>query len=173
MVKTLLTFSFLLLLVAPAMAQDDYPRVEMGFGYANFSIPTTSANKVDHYSGFGMHTNYNFTPMLGLDNYTGYYSLGSGSTLFANIFALKATKRFEKVAPYVVAGIGGASSSVQSGGYYYSGGSSLASRLGGGVDYKLSDVIGLRFDVSKMQLNSNGWIGKANFSTGVIFTIMQ
>jgi hypothetical protein len=174
LVKTLLAASLLLIFFTiPAMAQDDYPRVEMGFGYANLGIPASSATDISHNSGFGMHTNFSFTKALGIDNYTGYYSLGSGANLFTNIFGGKLTYRSNKLAPYVVAGIGGAQVSIQQNGYYYSGGSSLAYRAGGGVDYRFSDVMALRVDVSKLQVHSAGWIGKMNIATSVVFTIMQ
>jgi len=185
LVKTLLAASLLLLFTVPAMAQDDFPRVEMGFGYANLGLPASSASDVQHNSGFAMHTNFSFTRALGIDNYTGYYSLGSGSNLFTNIFSGKLTYRSNKVAPYIVAGLGGAQVSIQQGGYYYSGGSSLATRLGGGVDYRFSDVMAFRVDLSKLQMHtgcatvsaagacSGGWIGKMNIATSVVFTIMQ
>ena len=173
MVKTLLAASLLLLFTVPAMAQDDFPRVEMGFGYANLGIPVSSTTDIQHNSGFAMHTDFSFTRALGIDNYTGYYSLGNGANLFTNIFAGKLTYRSEKVAPYIVAGIGGAQVSIQQGGYYYSGGSSLAYRLGGGADYRFSDVMAFRVDVSKLQVHSAGWIGKMNIATSVVFTIMQ
>ena len=155
------------------MAQDDFPRVEMGFGYANLGIPAASATDISHNSGFAMHTNFSFTRAMGIDNYTGYYSLGNGANLFTNIFSGKLTYRSDKVAPYIVAGLGGAQVSIQQGGYYYSGGSSLAYRLGGGVDYRFSDVMAFRVDVSKLQVHSAGWIGKMNIATSVVFTVMQ
>jgi opacity protein-like surface antigen len=156
------------------MAQDDFPRVEMGFGYANLGIPATSATDIKRNSGFAMHTNFSFTPTIGIDNYTGYYSLGDGANLFTNIFAGKLTYRTEKVAPYIVAGLGGAQLSIQQGGYYYSGGSSFAYRLGGGVDYRFSDVMAFRVDISKLQLRSGGfWLGNMNIATGIVFTVMQ
>jgi opacity protein-like surface antigen len=167
------------------MAQDDFPRVEMGFGYANLGLPASSTTDIQHNSGFAMHTNFSFTRAFGIDNYTGYYSMGQGANLFTNIFAGKLTYRSEKLSPYLVAGIGGAQVSIQQNGYYYSGGSSLAHRLGGGVDYRFSDVMALRVDVSKLQVHqgcatvsstgacSSGWIGKMNIATSIVFTIMQ
>jgi len=185
LVKTLLAASLLLLFTVPAMAQDDYPRVEMGFGYGNLGLPATTSTDIQHHSGFAMHTNFSFTRALGIDNYTGYYSLGSGANLFTNIFAGKLTYRSNKLAPYVVVGIGGAQVSIQQNGYYYSGGSALAARLGGGVDYRFSDVMAFRVDVSKLQIHSgcatvssagacsSGWLGKMNIATSIVFTIMQ
>jgi hypothetical protein len=172
-VKTFLAASLLLLIAVPALAQDDFPRVEMGFGYANLGLPGATPDSIDHHGGFAMTTGFNFTPVIGLDNYTGYYSLGEGSTLFMNIFGGKLSLRKEKITPFVIAGIGGAQVTIQSGGAYYNGGSALAARLGGGIDYRLNDVMAIRLDVTKMQVHSAGWIGKANVAVGMVFTIMQ
>jgi len=147
----------------------------MGFGYANLGLPGATENDTQHRSGFSMLTNLNFTPHAGIDNFLGYYSLGDGSTLFTNVIGGRWTfVRTDKVAPFVVAGLGGGQVTIKSGGYYYDGGSGFAWRGGGGFDYKLSDVIGTRFDISKLQIRSGGvWVGKSNISVGVIFTIMQ
>jgi hypothetical protein len=122
-----------------------------------------------------MLTDFNFTSRLGIDNYLGYYSLGEGSTLFTNIIGGRATLiRTEKVAPFVVAGLGGGQVTIKSGGYYYDGGSGFAARFGGGFDYNLNDVIAARFDLSKLTLRSGGvWVGKANLTFGIVFTVMN
>ena len=93
-----------------------------------------------------------------------------GSSLFGGRLMLQT----DKASPYLIAAIGSGNALVQSGGYYYSGGSALASRLGGGVDYKTSDMFSIRVEVTKLQIHSGGvWIGKTNISTGVVFTLMQ
>lgn len=179
MVKTLSAFFLLLLIAAPAMAQDDYPRVEMGMGYANYSLPGATASSTQHRSGFAMQTGFNLKKSVGVDYYLGYYSLGSGSQLFSNVFSAKLMARTDKITPFVLAGIGGSQVSQQSGGSYYSSGSALTTRMGGGIDYKLTDGMSWRVDVSKMQFhtrdaaNKKVWVGNMNFATGIVITLMQ
>jgi hypothetical protein len=172
-VKTFLAASLLILIAIPAVAQDTYPRLQTSFGYANFTIPD-SATTSKHSSGFVTQFDFNFTRSTGFDYYMGYYSLGNGTQLFTNLFGGRLMLQSEKVSPYLIGAIGAGSFIVQSGGYYYSGGSALTSRLGGGFDYKASDVFGIRVEVTKMQIHSGGvWTGKANISTGIVFTLMQ
>ena len=200
MVKTLLAAFLLFLIAVPALAQDDFPRIEVGFGYANLTLPppaaspatgilsgapTPTATGSTHNSGFSMVTDLNFTKTFGFENYTGYYSLGNGYQLFTNIMCGKVAYRTDKFTPYATAGIGGANSIVNAGGFYASSGSGLATKLGGGVDYRFSDVMALKFDVSRLQVHSpvydpftglqtgSVWLGKFNLSAGIVLTIMQ
>ena len=174
MVKRFAFVLFLLLIAVPTFAQDTYPRIQTAFGYANFSMPVADPNTNRHNSGFTTQFDFNFTKAVGFDYYMGYYSLGSGTSLFSNLFGGRLMMQGEKVSPYLVAAIGAGSFQVQSNGYYYSAGNSLASRFGGGFDYKASDVFSIRVEVSKMPLRSNGiWYGKMNVATGVVFTLMQ
>ncbi len=185
MVKTILAASLLLLIAVPALAQDDYPRIQMGFGYANFTLPVTTQNPLtlvttssnQHNSGFMSAMNFNFTRNIGLDYQLGYYSLGNNSQLFTNIFGAKLQYPTDKIIPYVVAG-GGMGSGISG---YYSTGSSLAYRVGGGFDYKIGDAFYWRLDVSKMGVHAGldpvtlntTWIGGLNIATGIVFTLMQ
>ena len=188
MVKTIFAASLVLLIAVPALAQDDYPRIQMGFGYANLTLPVTTVNPVtlaessntQHNSGFMSTMNFNFTRNIGLDYMLGYYSLGNNQQLFTNIFGGKLQYPTDKITPYVVAGIGMGSGLSNAGGYYYSSGSSMAYRLGGGIDYKIGDAFYWRVDVSKMQVHSTdpftgnvSFIGNLNIATGIVFTLMQ
>jgi hypothetical protein len=177
--------SLLFLIAVPALAQqEDFPRIQMGFGYANLSIPVTTVNPLTlavtssdaHKSGFMSNMNFNFTRNIGLDYMLGYYSLGNNNQLFTNIFGARLQYPTDKITPFVVAG-GGMGSGISG---YYSTGSSLAYRAGAGFDYKIGDMFYWRVDVSKMQvhagLDSNGnttWIGGMNIATGIVFTLMQ
>ncbi len=179
MVKTFSAVLFLLFLSRPAVAQDDFPRLEIGLGYANLGLPGTTSNSTQHHSGFGMHTDFNFTRNLGIDNYLGYYGLGNNASLFSNIFGGRLMVRTDKITPYVVAGLGGSQVSINQGGSYYSGGNALSTRLGGGIDYKISDGLAWRVDASKLQFHSRDaankkiWVGNMNISTGIVITLMQ
>jgi hypothetical protein len=183
-VRTFFAASLLFLIAVPALAQDDYPRIQMGFGYANLTLPVTTQNPLtlaitstnQHNSGFTSSMNFNFTRNIGLDYYLGYYSLGNNSQLFTNIFGGKLQYPTDKLTPYVVAGFG-LGSGISG---YYSTGSSAAYRMGGGVDYKLGDAFYWRVEVSKLGihggLDANGnttWIGNMNIATGIVLTLMQ
>jgi hypothetical protein len=184
--------AFLLFLIAvPALAQDDFPRLEIGFGYANITLPGAlqpdgTTGGTTHNSGFSMQTDLNFTKILGIENYTGYYSLGNGAQLFANVMCAKAAYRnWDKIVPYAVAGIGAANSLENINGLYYSAGSGFATKLGVGVDYRFSDIMAFRVDAGRLQVHSpvidpfsgiqtgSTWLGKFNFTTGIVLTIMQ
>jgi len=190
-VKTFFAASLLFLLAVPALAQDDYPRIQMGFGYANLTLPVTtytqnpdgtisSTSKDQHNSGFMSSMNFNFTRNMGLDYMLGYYSLGNSSQLFSNVFGGRLQYPTDKITPFAVAGVGISSGLSNSYGYYYSSGSSLTYRLGGGIDYKIGDAFYWRVDVSKLAvhggtdaLGNTTWIGKMNIATGIVFTLMQ
>jgi len=90
---------FLLLIAVPTFAQDTYPRLQTAFGYANFSMPVTDPNTNRHNSGFTTQFDFNFTKNLGFDYYMGYYSLGSGTSLFSNLFGARLMMQGEKVSP--------------------------------------------------------------------------
>jgi hypothetical protein len=78
MVKILrygLAFSLLFAFAAPAFAQNDYPRFQIAPGYGNlkFGIPAFAPVGLApaRHSGFIMDTNYNFSPLVGLDLFSG------------------------------------------------------------------------------------------------------
>ncbi len=173
MVKTLLATVVFLLMVVPAMAQDDFPRLQMGFGYANLTLPAVGTTPGSHNSGFTSQFGFNFTKAVGFDYYLGYYSLGNSTELLTNIFGGKLMLQTEKVTPYLVAGIGRANAYVSSGGYSYGGVGATAARLGGGIDYKIGDSFYWRTELTKLQIHSGGWYGKANIATGIVFTVLQ
>ena len=159
---------FLIVFTVPVFAQDDFPRMEVAMGYANVGFPTGLNGASERHSGFAMHTGMNFTRALGIENYTGFYSLGNNVTLVSNLIGGKATYRGGgKVIPYGVAGVG--ISYATSG--YSSSGSALSTRLGGGVDVPLNDAFALKFDVSRMGFHFGNWTSGSAFSTGIVFTL--
>lgn len=181
MVKTFFAVMVLLVVMGvPAMAQDEFPRLQMGFGYANMTLPTigsaASGVVIDsgHHSGFTSQFDFNFTKAIGFDYYMGYYGLGNGFQYFTNIFGGKLMLQTDKVTPYLVAGIGSGNFLYSSGGQSYGLGGGAAARLGGGIDYKIGDSFYWRTEVTKLQSHAPGtWVGKANIATGVVFTVMQ
>src|SRR5439155_5706723 len=127
MVRIFVAASFALLLALPAMAQEDYPKIQTSMGYANLSLVGS------RHSGFANETSFSLTRTLGLSNYMGIYGLGQGTTLIADFFGGKATYRTSKFSPYATAGIGvGYFTQSTSAGYGAS--SSFAHRFGAGID---------------------------------------
>ena len=168
MVRPFVVALFVCLFAIPVFAQDDYPRMEVAMGYANVGFDTTGTGQGDRHSGFAMHTGLNFTRAFGIENYSGFYSLGNDITLISNIVGGKAAWRGGgKVVPYGVAGLG-ISYATSS---YASSGTAFSTRLGGGIDYMLNDAFSLKFDVSRMGFHFGSWISGTNFSTGIVFTL--
>ena len=168
MVRIIVAALFVLVLVLPAMAQDEFPRIEVAMGYANVGFPTGVNGKSERHSGFAMHTGLNFTKSLGIENYTGFYSLGSGITLISNIVGGKAALRGGgKVVPYGVVGIGVSYATSN----YASSGSALSTRIGGGIDVPLNDAMSLKFDISRVGFHFGSWSQNTNFVAGIVFTL--
>ena len=125
MVRWFVVPLFLLVFVVPAFAQEDYPRIEVAMGYANVGFDLTGTGATRH-SGFAMHTGLNFSKVFGIENYSGFYSLGNSITLISNLVGGKATWRGGgMLVPYGVAGVG--VSYATSG--YASSGTALSTRL--------------------------------------------
>lgn len=172
MVRMSVVISLLFLFAVPALAQDDFPRVEMAMGYANVGFPdiTGRTKNIDRHSGFAMHSGFNFTKNLGIENYTGFYSLGNNITMISNVVGGKAAWRGgPKVVPYGIAGIG---ATYLTSGYSYSG-SMMTTRLGVGFDVKLNDAMSWKVDVTRMSFHAGNWASSPNFSTGIVFTLMN
>lgn len=185
MVKTVSVACFVLLLAIPALAQDDYPKIQTSMGYANLSfldlgtLYTTGVVQTTHHSGFANETGLNLSRNFGVDNYMGLYSMGTGSTLIADFIGGKATYRFAKLAPYAIGSIGfgyfTASSSLG-----YSAQSSFATRYGGGVDVPINDILSWKVEVSQMIFHFNplsatgsGWTSGTNIQGGIVFTLIN
>jgi hypothetical protein len=179
-VRTIIVACFVLLLAIPALAQDDYPKIQTSMGYANLSFPDLSnlANTA-HHSGFSNSTGLNLTKTLGVDNYMGIYSLGTGTTLIADFIGGKATYRAAKIAPYAIAGIGFSYFTAASNGFYQAQ-SAFATRYGGGVDVPINDLLSWKVEVSRMNfhiqlnpLSSSSWTSGTNIQAGIVFTLVN
>ena len=177
MVRTIVVASFVLLLAIPAMAQDDFPRIQTSLGYANLSFPDLSTGANSHHSGFANQTSFNLTKTWGLDNYMGIYGVGQGVTLISDFFGGKAVYRSSRVVPYALAGLGvGYFTASTSQGYGSL--SAFATRYGAGVDIPINDSMAWKVEVSRMTFHlattaTSSWTGGTNFSTGIVFTISQ
>ena len=166
-------FALCLLLVfsAPLFAQVDYPTFQLAPGYGNlkFGIPTVGLSSERH-SGFIMDTNYNFHPVIGLDIYTGYYSLGQDATLYTNTFGLNFTlRKSTRVIPYGTAGFGFGAVQISNGSA-----TSMATRIGGGVDFPMGDSIAIRGEATRMGFHfDHNWNGGMNYSVGIVLNLSQ
>jgi opacity protein-like surface antigen len=178
MVKYFSTLLIVMAFAAPAFAQD-VPQIEIGLGYGNIGIKDIP----NRHSGFASHQTINLNSWLGVDNYLGYYGLGTSQSygkaqLIAEIFGGKVTYRNDRMAPYLVAGIGGGFlrfPQIGSGSQ-----NSLAFRLGGGVDIPFKENFAWKVDVSRMSFHLgslitgvNGYNSGVNLSTGIVIKISQ
>ncbi|HEX4999217.1 MAG TPA: outer membrane beta-barrel protein [Terriglobia bacterium] len=166
---------FVAILAPSAFAQNgEFPFIEISLGYGNLGLPDANGG-TSHHSGFASQQNINFKRWFGIDNYIGYYSLGSNTTAFSNVFGAKLTARGVRLAPYGVAGLGWSRITLEPFGLA---GSMMTTRLGGGVDIPLNGAVGLRADVSRMWLHTGDitgtgstWTAGNNFSGGLILTL--
>jgi len=190
MVRFCVCSLFVILFAVPAMAQDEFPRLEMTFGYGRVGLSDLHADILDgtlsqfglvtdsrgSHGGFTMHTGLNFTHWLGFEYMLGYYGLGkdnigNSNELLVNIFSGKvAARQFGRVVPYAVAGIGDGSLRVES---LQGGDGGVAFRYGGGVDVPLNTGMSLKFDLSRMSFGFlNVRESSTNFSVGVTINLM-
>jgi hypothetical protein len=170
-----LAFALVIAFAAPVFAQDDYPRFQLTPGYGNvyFHNPVFEeflGLQPGRHSGFTLDTNYNLSPVLGVNIFTGYYSLGNGSTLYTNTFgATGSLRKNSHIVPYGTAGFGFGSIQVNSGGER-----AMAARIGGGVDIPFSDALALRVDVTRLGFHfEHSWNGGMNVSVGVVLNLSQ
>jgi opacity protein-like surface antigen len=181
MVKYLGVLVLALAFASPAFAQDEYPVMELGFGYANLSLPndfeaTDLGIETGGHSAFASHQIFNMNSWLAIENYLGYYGLGQsfiGKTeLITTVFGGKVSlRRSERFIPYLSAGIGGGWLRFPE----FGGGSNSAftTRFGGGVDIGINDSLAWKVDVSRMSFNFDGYRSGINISTGIVLKIHQ
>jgi hypothetical protein len=178
MVRTVVAACFVLLLAIPALAQEDYPKIQTSMGYTNLSFPDVQTGESAHHSGFMNQTGFNLTRTWGLENYMGIYGLGQGVTLIADTFGGKATlRRTSKFVPYGLAAIG-VGYFTASTAYGYGSQSSFATRYGAGFDVPINDSMSWKVEVSRMGFHVNfqtgsGWTTGTNISAGIVFTLAQ
>jgi hypothetical protein len=173
MVKYVGVLIVLMAFAAPAFAQDDYAQMEISLGYGNINLK----NVVDgRHSGFASHQAFNITSKFAIENYVGYYGLGtiSGlgkSQLLTNTFGGKLNYRTAGPVLYVSGGLGagwlrfpdlGAGSN-----------SAFAVRIGGGVDIPINDYFSAKVDVSRHSYHFGDWNSGVNISTGLVIKINQ
>lgn len=170
MVRIFAATCVVLFLAMPVIAQEDFPRVQTSMGYANLGLLES------RHSGFANETGFNLTPVWGLSNYMGIYSLGEGVTLISNFFGGKATYRAARIAPYAQAGIGIGYFSQSTSAGFFDFGTKFATRFGGGVDIPINDAMAWKVEISRFAFKfrtspESGWLNGSNISTGIVFTL--
>ena len=182
MVRVIGGVMLVLMLALPARAQDDdFPRVEMSLGYANLGFPCCNSLTFEsnRHSGFATTQGFNFTRILGVENYFGYYGLGgrniigSNVSMIVNMFGAKLSARTERAVPYFVGGVGVGYLTDE----FSFGQSSFGTRWGPGVDVKLNENMAWKVDFTRMSfrqrftLSGGGWTSGWNLATGISFAL--
>jgi hypothetical protein len=187
MVKRIVLLLMPLVCLAAPLGARDVAQLEIGFGYANWAADVSPAGDMpDRVHGFAMHTDYNLTSWLAIDNYLGAYSFPEFNdtlnfTAVYNVFGVKLTARDVldgAMSPYLVAGFGGGSVSDQGVGI-----GSSAARYGGGVDINLNPGFALRIDATNLAVGErlvftgagvgvdSSWSSSFNIASSIIFSL--
>ena len=172
MVKYVCVLFVLIAFAAPAFAQD-YPQMEIALGYGNINVKDVAEGR---HSGFVSHQAFNITSVLAIENYFGYYGMGSDPNfgkmrLLTDIFGAKFNYRTAGPVIYGVAGLGGGFLQFPDLGAGTN--NSLAFRVGGGVDIPWGDSLAFKVDVSRTSFHFDGWKSGMNISTGIVLKISQ
>src|SRR5205085_1945982 len=95
---------------APVFAQDDYPKFQVAPGYGNMGLGdlpfgnatvTLTTFPSARHSGFVLDTDYNLNSRFGIELFTGYYNIASGTTLYTNTFgATAALRKSSRIIPF-------------------------------------------------------------------------
>jgi hypothetical protein len=171
MVKLVCALFVLVAFAAPAFAQD-YPQMEIALGYGNINVKDIEGR----HSGFVSHQAFNVTSVIAIENYFGYYAMGSDPSfgkmrLLTDIFGAKFNYRTAGPVIYGVAGLGGGF--LQFPDFGAGTNNSLAFRVGGGVDIPWGDSLAFKVDVSRTSFHFDGWKSGMNISTGIVLKISQ
>lgn len=178
----------------PAMAEDEFPQIEIGVGYGIVKLPHISglANSCllpsltcggivevgGRHSGIVSQQSLTLNHWLAVENYFGLYGATLSdptgnpvnSTFFTNTAGAKATLRTgrHRPMPYAAAGFGG--SFALSTARATTTGAAL--RLGGGVDIPFVKSTSLRLDYSLISSHLFGeWQTSKHFSAGIVFAL--
>ena len=157
---------WVVLATIPSLAQDDFPRFEVGTGYGFVSV---AGSVDDRFSGLNLYADVNLTDWFGFENLTAYYPGPNDTSLTFSIIGPKVTaRRIGRLVPYGVAGVGiGFSRTIF-------GDANLRDlRVGGGVDVPFREIFALRLDISRLWFRANQvWIPGSNVSVGIVFNLV-
>lgn len=178
MVKYVGVLIVLMAFAAPAFAQDDYAQMEISLGYGNINLKNSGVD--GRHSGFASHQAFNITSKFAIENYVGYYGLGTttipnfGTTkvqLLTNTFGGKLNYRTAGPVLYVSGGLGAGWLRFPDLGVGSD--SAFAVRIGGGVDIPINDYFSAKIDVSRHSYHFSDWNSGVNISTGLVIKISQ
>jgi hypothetical protein len=183
MVKYVWVLILVMAFAAPAFAQDDYPLMELGFGYGNIALKdlSTFLSEADgRHSGFATHQAFNLNSVFAIENYFGYYGFGDnvfagvgsvGKTeLLTNLFGGKFNFRTGGPVFYGSAGIGGGWLRFPDIGAGTN--NAFGVKFGGGVDVPIGESFAWKVDVSRMSFHFfEQWNSGMNISTGIVLKI--
>lgn len=177
MVKYVGVLILLMACAVPAFAQDDVPQMEIALGYGNINVK----NVVDgRHSGFATHQAFNLNSRFAIENYLGYYGMGSinipgfgaaKTQLLTNTFGAKVNYRTAGPVLYVSGGLGAGWLRFPDLGVGSD--SAFAVRIGGGVDVPINDYFSAKIDVSRHSFHFGDWTSGVNISTGIVIKISQ
>jgi hypothetical protein len=177
MVKYVWVLVLVMAFAAPAFAQDDYPLMELAFGYGNLELKDLALvlpGSEGRHSGFATHQAFNLSSMFAIENYFGYYGFGTDPTLgktelITNLFGGKFSYRTAGPVIYGTAGIGGGWLRFTDIGV---GDNSFGVKFGGGVDIPIGESFAWKVDVSRMSFHfADQWNSGMNISTGIVLKI--
>ena len=169
-------FSVLLLVIvcaAPAFAQD-YPQIELGFGYGNLKLKDIDDNR---HSGFATHQVFNLSSAFAIENYFGYYGMGRDPSFgkiefLTNLFGARVAYRSAGPVIYGSAGLGGGWLRFPDLGAGTN--SAFGVKIGGGVDIPINESFAWKVDASRMSFHLfDEWRSGFNLSTGIVINIFQ
>ena len=172
MVKYVCVLILAIVFAAPAFAQD-VPQIEIALGYGNINVKDVATGR---HSGFVSHQAFNLNSVFAIENFIGYYGMGSDPNigkvqLFTDIFGCRFNYRKFGPVIYGVAGLGGGFLIFPD--YGAGTNNSLAFRLGGGVDVPIGDSLAWKVDISRTSFHFDGWKSGMNISTGIVLKISQ
>jgi len=168
----LLAIAALILIAAPLVAQDEFPRAQVFGGYSYFNIDTSGLVGRKSLNGWNGQATFNFNRWLGVTaDFGGYYGKIEGVTThdYTYLFGPTVTYRAERVAPFFHALFGGSHIGLSGGGASGSD-NAFALAVGGGVDVPIKSF-GIRVvqvDWLRTQhLNTDQ--NNVRISTGIFF----
>lgn len=189
MKKWALLFGVMLIFAGIASAQDEFPKVEAFGGYSYLHVGVNNQNYTASFNGGSGSVAYNPTAVFGIvGDFGGYHwsKDGADATVVSYLFGPKVAFRHGKITPFLQTLFGGAYLSPSGGGLgaasrvhaeATTSGSptytNFAMALGGGVDYNLTEHIGVRliqaeYVMTKFPDGLNNRQDNARVSVGVV-----
>lgn len=157
----------------------------MAVGYGNLSLPNFLEAQLgvgnNRHSGFGMQHTFKVDSVFAVENYFGYFSLGTSrisggkrhlvTDMLGGRISLRKPAR---VVPYLSAGLGGATTRAHpddSPNLQTRTDSGMSIKIGGGGDIRINDKLAWKLDVSRMSFHFGNWRSGMNLMTGIAYRL--